>query len=156
MTDPLLAYRETDAITADPVGLVVVLYDTLLKDIREAVAALAAGDFDRRASAVRHTMLVLQQLQGTLDFENGGVVAQNLERFYNFTRAKLLEAQIKMSAEMFEQQITFVASIREAWQQVRKEHFAQQPPVAADQLESAAAPAALLTASEAGVSHWRA
>jgi flagellar protein FliS len=118
------AYRTTDAITTDPVGLVVLLYDTLLKDIREAVLALAAQDFEGRAAAVRHSMLVLQQLQGTLDMERGGVVAENLERFYNFTRAKLLEAQIKMSAEMFEQQIIFVASIREAWTEVQKQELA--------------------------------
>jgi flagellar secretion chaperone FliS len=118
-----LAYRETDAITTDPVGLVVVLYDILLKDLNESVAALSVGDVERRSNAIRHAFLVLQQLQGTLNFERGGVVAENLDRFYNFTRAKLLEAQIKASAETIEQQIVFVSSIREAWQQVRAEEL---------------------------------
>ena len=121
--DANFAYRETEALTTDPVGLVVALYNMLLKDLREAVGALAAADIERRAGAVRHCLLVLQQLQSTLDMERGGIVAANLARFYDFTRAKLLEGQIKASAEIFEQQITFVASIRDAWQQVRREQL---------------------------------
>ena len=118
------AYRQTEALTTDPVGLVVVLYDMLLKDLREAVQALAENNIEQRAACVRHSILVLQQLQSTLDMGRGGTVAQNLERFYNFTRAKLLEAQIKASAETFAQQITFVSSIRDAWQQVRQQQEA--------------------------------
>ena len=38
--------------------------------------------------------MVLQQLQGTLDFEHGGGAARQFEQFYNLVRAKLLEAQM--------------------------------------------------------------
>ena len=124
--NPDLAHRTNDALVSDPVGLVVVLYDMLLRDLHDAVASLANGDIERRTNAVRHTLLVLQELQGTLDFKQGGVVAENLDRFYNFIRAKLLEGQIKASAEIFEQHITFVRSIREAWQQVRKDQLNEQ------------------------------
>lgn len=123
-----LAYRETGALTTDPVGLVVVLYDMLLKDIRDAISALASSDIQRRAEAIRHSMLVLQQLQGTLDMEKGGVVATNLDRFYNFIRAKLLEGQIKVSSEIFRQQAIFVMSIRDAWEQVRTEQLRATEP----------------------------
>lgn len=116
--DPGLAYRQTAALSSEPVELVVVLYDMLLKDIRDALLALSAGNIERRAEAIRHGMLVLQQLQGSIDRERGGIVAENLDRFYNFTRSKLLEGQIKASAEIFEQQILFVASIRDAWRAV--------------------------------------
>ncbi len=115
------AYRESEALTEDPVGLVVVLYDMLLKDLHDAITALSCSDIERRAAAIRHSMLVLQQLQSTLDMENGGIVAANLARFYNFTRAKLLEGQIKASAEIFEQQVLLVGSIRDAWEQIRAE-----------------------------------
>lgn len=118
------AYRESEALTTDPIGLVVVLYDMLLKDLHEAIAALAGGDVERRTRAIGHSLLVLQQLQGTLDRDKGGVVAANLDRFYNFTRAKLLEGQIKASSEIFEHQVIFVASIRDAWKQVRAEQQA--------------------------------
>lgn len=122
--DATLAYRQNEITSSDGLGLVLVLYDMLLRDLRSAVAALAAGDIEARAAAIRHSLLVLQQLQGTLDMERGEIVAQNLDRFYNFIRAKLLEGQIKASASIFEEQITFVSSIREAWEQVRHDQLA--------------------------------
>src|SRR3569833_2099180 len=121
--DATLAYRESE-LTTDPVGLVVVLYDILLRDLRTAIACLDRSDIEQRTEAVRHAMLVLQQLQGTLDFECGGVVAENLDRYYDFTRAKLLEGQIKQSREIFDQQIALVGSIREAWLQVQRDQQA--------------------------------
>ncbi len=152
--DANFAYRETEALTTDPVGLVVVLYDMLLKDLREAILALASADIERRAAAVRHSLLVLQQLQGTLDMAHGGVVAANLERFYNFTRAKLLEGQIKSSPEIFEQQLTFVASIRDAWRQVRSEQMAQ--PESSPSVEAPAVAPAILEADLAPTAQWSA
>jgi flagellar protein FliS len=154
INDANLIYRENEAVTADPVGLVVILYDVLLKDLREAVSALTAGDIERRAVAVRHSMLVLQQLQSTLDMEGGGVVAANLEQFYNFTRAKLLEGQIKASSEIFEQQITFVSSIREAWQQVRRDQLDLAATAASETTPEISG--AVLEAERASMAQWSA
>ena len=149
-----LAYRECDAITTDPVGLVVVLYDILLKDLNECVAALVGGNIEQRSNAVRHALLVLQQLQGTLDFERGGVVAENLDRFYNFIRAKLLEGQIKASQEIFKQQTVLVSSIREAWQQVRADSLEVHEECATE--TSAPAPPPTVAGDTFGGSAWTA
>lgn len=152
INDANLAYRENEVLTTDAVGLVVLLYEMLLKDLQQAVAALTTGDIERRSAAVRHSLLVLQQLQGTLDMEKGGTIATNLERFYNFTRAKLLEGQIKGSSEIFEQQIVFVASIRDAWKQVRTEQLAEENSLA----ENATVPAPMLETEPVAAVQWRA
>lgn len=152
--DANFAYRESAALTTDPVGLVVVLYDMLLRDLHDALTALHTGDIESRAAAVRHCLLVLQQLQGTLDYQRGGVVAENLGRFYDFTRAKLLEGQIKASPEIFEQQVTFVSSIRDAWQQVRTEQL--QTAEAAVSTETLAIPGAFRGDDAAAAAQWSA
>lgn len=153
MNDANFAYREAEVLTTDQVGLVVLLYEMLLKDLRQGLAALSAGDIERRATAVSHAMLVLQELQGTLDMDKGGVIATNLENFYNFTRAKLLEGQIKASAEIFEQQITFVASIRDAWIEVRADHLKQENAPAA---EDTAVPPGILEPEPFAAAQWSA
>ncbi len=150
--DADITYRENEVLTADPVGLVVVLYDMLLKDLHEAAVYLSSGDVQKRTDAVRHCLLVLQELQGTLDFQRGGVVAENLDRFYNFIRAKVLEAQIKASGEIFEQQMTLVASIREAWQQVRSELAVVQ----CKQDETLPIIPGSMSEPEAATAHWSA
>jgi len=112
------------------VQLVVLLYEQAAKDVREALKALRAGDIERRTFEIDHALLVVGQLQGTLDMERGGEVAKNLELFYNMVRARLLQAQIQASAEILEEQMNLLLSLRETWQEVeRRTREAQLTPV---------------------------
>ena len=115
-----LTYRENTVRSATPIELVVILFDTVIEDMRQAVSATQAGDLEARAVAIRHAMLVLQQLQGTLDFEKGGQVARQFEQFYNLVRAKLLEAQMRHSPELMQQQIQFMLEVRDCWAEAEK------------------------------------
>jgi flagellar secretion chaperone FliS len=116
-----LAYRESAVRGATPIELVVILFDAAINDMRRAVSAIRASDVEERAAAVRHAMLVLQQLQGTLDFEKGGDVARQFEHFYNLIRAKVLESQLRNSPELMQQPIRFMAEVRDCWVEAEKQ-----------------------------------
>ncbi len=115
-----LAYRENAVRGATPIELVVILFDAAIDDMRKAITAIKSADIEGQATAIRHAMLILQQLQGTLDFEKGGQVAKQFEQFYNLVRAKVLEGQLRNSAEMLQQQIRFMSEVRECWVQAEK------------------------------------
>jgi len=127
-----LTYRENAVRSATPIELVVILFDAAIEDMRRALSAIQASDVEERANAVRHAMLILQQLQGTLDFERGGQVAKQFEQFYNLIRAKLLESQLRNSPELMGQQIQFMSDVRDCWVEARKRIEPQPaaPPVA--------------------------
>jgi flagellar protein FliS len=110
-----LAYRESALLGASPVGMIVLLYDRLAQDIHNAAAALHTNDVEARAEHVNHALLVLQQLQGTLDFAQGGEAARQLDAFYSLVRAKLLEAQIRQSRDLLREQAQAVVQVRESW-----------------------------------------
>jgi len=110
-----LAYRENAVRSATPIELVVILFDAAIDDMRRAVSAIKSSDIEQRAIAIRHAMLILQQLQGTLDFEQGGPVARQFEQFYNLVRAKVLESQLRNSPELMQQQIRFMSEVRDCW-----------------------------------------
>ena len=116
-----LAYRENAVRGATPIELVVILFDAAIDDMRRAVTAIKASDIEQRATAVSHAMLVLQQLQGTLDFEKGEHVARQFEQFYNLVRAKLLESQMRNSPEMMQQQIRFMSEVRDCWVEAERQ-----------------------------------
>jgi hypothetical protein len=59
-------------------------------------AAIGAGDIEARTAALQHSLSVLEQLHGQLEFQKGGEVAQQLDRFYSIIRGKILEAQINV------------------------------------------------------------
>jgi flagellar secretion chaperone FliS len=116
-----LTYRENAVRSAAPIELVVILFDAAIDDMRRAASAAKAGDIEERAAAIRHAMLVLQQLQGTLDFEKGGQVARQFEQFYNLVRAKLLESQLRNSSDLMQQQIQFMSEVRDCWAEAEKQ-----------------------------------
>ena len=116
-----LTYRENAVRSATPIELVVILFDAALDDLRRAASAIHSSNVEERAAAVRHAMLILQQLQGTLDFDKGGQVARQFEQFYNLIRAKLLESQLRNSAELMQQQIQFMSEIRECWAEAERQ-----------------------------------
>ena len=119
-------YREVDIQGATPLQLVVALYDAVLQDIRGAMAAQKHNDIEERTAQVKHCLLTVAQLQGRLDFERGGEVAQNLDRFYSMVRGKLLEASIKASPEAFAAIADMVTTVRGAWNEAATEQLKQQ------------------------------
>lgn len=129
-----LTYLRSAAQNSSAVGLVIILYDLLIHDLEQAIVAFADRDIERRAAEIKHSFLVLQQLEGSLDMENGGEAAKHFSAFYSVLRCKILEAQIKSSPEILRQQIDLILDVRQAWQQVDKPNlgpaYAAAEPVA--------------------------
>ncbi len=136
-TDPRLAYREGNARAASPLGRVVLLYEQAVHDLAGALSSLKAGDVELRTQKISHALLVIGQLQACLDLDRGGEVARHLDRFYDLVRRRLLEAQIKNSVAILQEQIDLLLSVRSAWieveQQEAKEIAPQKPPEPASQ-----------------------
>jgi flagellar secretion chaperone FliS len=121
-------YREAAVRGASPVRLVICLYEQAIEDLRQAVLALEKGDIEQRTGKINHAVTVIGQLQGSLDMERGGEVARNLERFYNFVRDGLVEAQLKQSGKILEQQISQLVLVYEAWLEVERAISSAQKP----------------------------
>ena len=119
--NPGLSYRETAVAGASPIRLVILLYEQVIEDLRRAVSAHRQGDIAGRTRELNHALLVLGHLQATLDKNQGGPVAANLERFYQQLRTSLLEAQVKQSVSLLERQISHLLLVYEAWCEIERE-----------------------------------
>ena len=114
------AYRESEVHEADPVHLVVLLYDQLIRDISSAAEAATRSDVITRTQEIDHAMAVIAHLQATLNMQQGDV-SSDLARFYEVLRAGLLTAQLQASAELLRKQLTNVMTVREAWVEVERQ-----------------------------------
>ncbi len=113
--NPGLSYREAAVRGASPMRLVILLYEQAIADVRRALAALARGDVETRTREINHALLVIGHLQATLDRDQGGSVAKNLDRFYNQLREGLTRVQCTQSGAELEQQIAQLMLVHEAW-----------------------------------------
>jgi flagellar protein FliS len=103
---------------ASAAGLVMILFDLLVNDLKNAITAMAAQDIEKRTDELKHGFLVLQQLQESVDMENGGDAAKHFSAFYSAIQCKMLEAQLQKSPEILQRQIDLLMDVRQAWQTV--------------------------------------
>jgi len=127
--DARSSYRESNVRGASPVRLVIALYVQAIEDLRRAVIALEKGAIEVRTREINHALLVIAQLQSSLNMERGGEVARNLACFYGLVRAGLTEAQLKQSSILIERQISQLTEVHEAWLEVERATAKPDSPV---------------------------
>jgi flagellar biosynthetic protein FliS len=126
--DAISAYYNAAAAGSTPVGLVVALYDTILRDFRRALDALDSGKVEARVFEMNHALSVIAHLQGALDFTRGKDAAKTFDRFYHVTRAMIVDANAKSDRASVLQLIEMYNSLRQAWQEVDRQSVAAGQP----------------------------
>lgn len=114
------SYREASVRGANPVALVVRLYEQMIEDMRQVAMAIEQNDIQRRSDRIKHAILVLGHLQSSLDFVNGGKVARDLDNFYNVVRQNVVQVQFRPMKRTVTQVITDLLAVREAWIKVEQ------------------------------------
>jgi flagellar protein FliS len=107
-------YAEGSAPATTPERLVVLLYERLVRDLDEAVAALEAGG-SAHASLV-HAQDVLAALEAALDpaaWDGGSAMAA----LYDHLQQQLVTANLRRDAAVVAQCREIVAPLAEAWRQ---------------------------------------
>jgi flagellar secretion chaperone FliS len=109
------AYQQSNAISASAVGQVVALYDRILRDLREAMQAVEAGEIEKRVHSLTHALTIVGELQGVLDFERGGEPAKHLNGFYNVARGMMMQAGVTNSVTTMQELVSMFTRMRAAW-----------------------------------------
>ena len=111
------AYRRTEAQSASPMQLVVMLYDGALRFLNEARTAQAAGDVRRRANALGRVAAIVAECHSTLDLERGGMLAAELDRLFSYMSSRLLDITVKRDPTAIEEVYKLMSILRDAWAQ---------------------------------------
>jgi flagellar protein FliS len=115
MNNPSQLYRQQAVRTASPLGLVVLLYDSLLISLNKGIRAMDAGQVEVRVKELNHALAIIDQLQRTLDFENGADVAVNLNRLYDASRTAILGSSFAQITEPLVKLAAELQTVRDAW-----------------------------------------
>ena len=88
-------YLENRVMGSDPMDLIVMLYDCAVRTIRDARGHLAAGDIELRTKAIGKVISIISELHGSLDYQAGGPLAENLSALYDYIKHRLTMANLK-------------------------------------------------------------
>jgi flagellar secretion chaperone FliS len=114
------AYRENAVLSATPTQLVVMLYDGARRFLRQATAAMRAGEVERAHNTLRRAELIIVHLDGVLDDERGDQVAQRLHAIYHFCLAHLNRGRMGQDAAKLEEVGNLLGELRESWAEIAR------------------------------------
>ena len=111
------ANREAVAESEDPQALIMVLLDELLRAMRAYVTIVEKqGDAKaRKNDNLTRSLTIIYGLQSCLNFEEGGEIAENLFKLYEYSRVQLLNASATGETVGMNAAIQAISDIREAW-----------------------------------------
>ncbi len=109
------AYRENTVLSATPEQLVVMLYDGARRFLRQATSAMHAREVETAHNALRRAEQIFAHLDGVIDDEQGGEVAQRLHSIYRFSLAHLGRARMEQDPQKLTEVSGMFGELRESW-----------------------------------------
>lgn len=111
-------YKTQQIMTASGTKLVAMLYDKAIKSLNEAIRAIEAKDVQARWNANLRAQEILMHLASTLDHENGGEIARNLDRLYRFMLNRLLWVDLDNDPAPAQEVIGLLEPLRQSWHEL--------------------------------------
>ena len=111
------ANREAVVESDDPQALIMLLLDELLRAMRGYVSGVSKNDSKemRKNDQFTRSLTMLYGLQSCLNFDEGGEIAENLFRLYEYARVQLLHTSQTGETDGTQVAINSISEIREAW-----------------------------------------
>ncbi len=108
-------YGAVKVTTSSPGQILVMLYDGLLRFLREAQTAMTAKERARAGERISRAHAILAQLLGTLDPSHNPKLCTHLQGLYVFCMQHLLRANIAQNPDMIGELIRILSPLRDAW-----------------------------------------
>lgn len=113
-------YKNHELMTASPARLVAMLYDRAIFSLNDAIKAIEQGDIKRRWKSNKNAVEVITHLALTLDFEQGGQIAHNLNDLYRFMLRTLVNVDVRNDPRPARDVIKLLEPLRVSWDQLAK------------------------------------
>ncbi len=124
-------YLTQQIMSASAARLVAMLHDKAITSLQEAVAAIEEGDVQARHNANRKAIDVIAHLWSTLDLEQGGEIAANLGRIYDYMIRRLADVDFKQDPEAAREVIALLDPLRKSWYELTEIDVAMETSAAA-------------------------
>lgn len=117
---PAYRYREVAVNTANPLQLVVMLYDAAVLSLQKARNCIKRKDIEGRSKALNHCISIISELQSCLNLKEGGEIASSLDRLYDYMKRRIIKANVDQSVQPLEEIEALLENICSAWRELVK------------------------------------
>ena len=115
--------HQTIAESNDPVAIVALLFDELIRAMQDFIthSDKDTGKKEIQSRQFSRSLTIIYALQSSLNFEDGGEIATNLFKIYEYSRQQLLKDWKDHTTDGTEKAIIALDDIRDAWHQLSRD-----------------------------------
>jgi len=110
--------RASQAVVADKVELIQMLFDGLLESLVTARGHIEHGAIEEKSKSLVRAGRIVIGLQGALDLDKGGDLARNLHELYSYVTRRLVYVNAHNDLNVLNEVQTLMTEIRQAWRDV--------------------------------------
>jgi flagellar protein FliS len=118
----LLQYNQVRAHVqtegASPHRLIQILMEGALEKIRAAKGLIERRDIPEKIRNINWALSLIDGLRHSLDMENGGEIASNLESLYDYMQRRLIVANAENDPSILDEVVSLMLEIKSAWDAV--------------------------------------
>lgn len=119
MRGSMKAYKsvalDSQKTVAPPYRIVQMLLAGALERLAKARTAIEHKDYAQRGDLISSTMMIIDELRMSLNYEEGGEIATNLGNLYDFIMSELINVNMNNDIEKLETTSALLRDIKEAW-----------------------------------------
>lgn len=106
---------QSEVFDASPHRLIQMLLDGGLSRLAQARGALERNDLSLKGELIGKAIGIVAGLREALDFEQGGEIAANLDRLYDYMMVRLSEANRHNDASILVEVADLLREVKSAW-----------------------------------------
>ena len=111
---------ETGVQGADAHQLVGLLFDALMQSLHQARGAIDRGEVELKGAALGKAVRILDEgLKAGLNLREGGELAGNLHRLYDYGIQRLTHANLRNDGSAVGEVAAFIEPLADSWKQIR-------------------------------------
>ncbi|WP_428562647.1 MAG: flagellar export chaperone FliS [Solidesulfovibrio sp. DCME] len=115
------SYFQTQVATTTQGDLLIMLFDAALKFLQQAKEKIAERNYAQKGILISKALDILSELQGTLNAQKGGQLAERLQKLYFFCSTRLLAANLKMDATKIDEVVHILTGLRDAFNEANSQ-----------------------------------
>lgn len=112
------AYANNKITTATPADLVLMLYEGAIKFCNIAITAIENNDIQKAHNNLIKAQNIILEFQASLDYKYA--TAKDFNEVYMYLLRRLREANMKKDAEIVEEVLKHLRTMRDTWKEVMR------------------------------------
>lgn len=106
----------TAVSTANPVQLIVLLYDGAMTAVATAKGEIERQNIQEKSRLIIKALTIIEGLRTAIDHKNGGEIAANLNDLYLYMSMQLTNANLKNDLEKLDEVHRLLGELRASWE----------------------------------------